>query len=473
MSDSSHAEQEKPTLGEVIDQIGLGPAQVRASLLGGGVWLADGSELLLIGSVADTLAREWQLSLFLKGFVVTVVYTGVMIGNISSGPLGAYLGRRELVIASYTGIFIFSILSSTAASIAALLVWRFIVGWSIGAGQPAWMAIAVEITPSNWRMVTGGISQNLFAFGELYAAFLLMNDDPSLKHLDWRRIIQLGAIPSLILLSFSIPFLLQSPTYLQLKGRHAEAVTVLESMRRDNQADDVSLDFRLPPNPTSRNSSEGMLDLLLKQGKVILGAKLMVPTLVVSFTCFELNLLYYGCIYAFPQVLSDLVAEGAAQQLLVGALWEIPGVFIGMGLGVMYLRKTGIKFYLTLAASVTLLFIIGGNNRNRHWAFDIALYAGYYGIKLTPNIGFVLVYQVANEIYPAEARTFGCGICLACGRLAAMLGPLVFEGLFAFTGTWLSFFLMMAGFAVLNLYLVDLIPETANKILDDLRKPSK
>ena len=58
-------------------------------------------------------------------------------------------------------------------------------------------------------------------------------------------------------------------------------------------------------------------------------------------------------------------------------------------------RKTGIKFYLTLAASVTLLFIIGGNNRNRHWAFDIALYAGYYGIKLSPNIGFVLVYQVA------------------------------------------------------------------------------
>ena len=27
-----------------------------------------------------------------------------------------------------------------------------------------------------------------------------------------------------------------------------------------------------------------------------------------------------------------------------------------------------------------------------------------------------------------EARTLGCGLCLAMGRLAAMLGPLVFEG---------------------------------------------
>eukprot|EP00439_Symbiodinium_sp_Y106_P052687 s3661_g7.t1 len=395
-----------------------------------------------------------------------------MVGNISSGPLGAHLGRRELVIASYTGIFIFSILSSTSASIAVLLIWRFIVGWSIGIGQPAWMAIAAEITPSSWR--------------ELYAAFLLMNDDPSLKHLNWRRVIQLGAIPSLILMALAIPFLRlggtldrqQSPTYLQLKGCHAEAIKVLESMRRDNRASDVSVDFRLPPNPTPASSSEGMLDLLWKQGKTILGAKLILPTMVVSFTCFELNLLYYGCIYAFPQMSSRLgsIADwltGAAQQLLVGALWEIPGVCIGIALGIMYLRTTGIKFYLTLAASVTLLFIIGGNNRNRHWAFDIALYAGYYGIKLSPNIGFVLVYQVANEIYPAEARTLGCGLCLACGRLAAMLGPLLFEGLFELTGTWLTFFLIMAGFAVFNLYVVDVIPETANKILDDHRKPSK
>ena len=34
---------------------------------------------------------------------VTVVYTGVMVGNLCSGPLGAHLGRREMVIASYIG----------------------------------------------------------------------------------------------------------------------------------------------------------------------------------------------------------------------------------------------------------------------------------------------------------------------------------------------------------------------------------
>ncbi|CAK9025102.1 Synaptic vesicle 2-related protein (SV2-related protein) [Durusdinium trenchii] len=468
-SPAASASQDKPTLGEVVDQIGLGPAQMRSGILGGGVWMADGAELLLIGSVADVLSREWELSRFLKGFVVTIVYTGLMVGNISSGPAGARLGRREVIVCSYAGIFLFSILSSTAGGIGVLLLWRFIVGWSIGFGQPAWLAINAEITPSKYRVVTGGLGQALFTVGELYAALLLQMDDPSLKHLDWRRIIQLGALPSLTLLCFCWPFLHQSPTFLQLKGRHAEAVEVLESMKQDNGALDVSVDFRLAPPPPP----EGFLQVMGRQAKVIMSNRLWVPTIAVTYSCFIINLSYYGSLYAFPQVLSSLIDSGAAQQLFIGALWEFPGILVGCVLGMMYPRLTSAKFYLVLLATVLLLFIIGGNNRDKHWAFDICLYCGYYGIKMTPLIGFVIIYQVANEIYPAEARTLGCGLCLAGGRLAAMLGPLVFEGITALTGTWLSFFLLMAAGAVLNLWISDFVPETAHLVLDDSDGESK
>lgn len=458
--------EDKPTLGEVIDMIGMGPAQIRAGLLGGSVWMADGAELLLIGSVADTLSREWELSRFLKGFVVTIVYTGLMAGNIASGPVGVRFGRREAVLSCYFGIFCFSILSSTASSIALLLAWRFVVGFSIGLGQPAWMAIAAEITPSKCRILTAAITQSLFCVGEIYAACLLQVDDPSLKHLDWRRIIQMGAIPSLLLLCLSAPFLHQSPSYLQLKGRHAEALLVLDSMRRDNGAD-VSVDFRLPGSQISQAATESFLGVLQRQSQVILGSKLVLPTLALTYSCFIINLSYFGSLYAFPQVLSDLVDKGAARQLFIGALWELPGIVLGCVLGMLYPRITSLKFYLTMLATVLLLFIIGGNNRDRHWAFDVCLFTGYYGVKMAAQLGFVLVYQVANEIYPAEARTLGCGVCLAGGRLAAMLGPLFFEGITALTGTWLAFFLTMAAGAVLNLWISDVIPETAHLILDE------
>eukprot|EP00440_Ansanella_granifera_P066038 gb/GFBE01071625.1/.p1 GENE.gb/GFBE01071625.1/~~gb/GFBE01071625.1/.p1 ORF type:complete len:108 (+),score=17.46 gb/GFBE01071625.1/:1-324(+) len=86
---------------------------------------------------------------------------------------------------------------------------------------------------------------------------------------------------------------------------------------------------------------------------------------------------------------------------------------------------------------------------------------------MMPQVGFVLIYQVANEIYPTEARTTGCALCLAGGRVAAMLGPLIYELTVEMTGTWLSFFLLVAAGCVLNLYLIDFIPETAGALLSD------
>mmetsp|Transcript_73153 Transcript_73153/g.171528 ORF Transcript_73153/g.171528 Transcript_73153/m.171528 type:complete len:475 (+) Transcript_73153:120-1544(+) len=461
----------KPSLSDVVDDIGLGPAQLRVGILAGGVWAADGSELLLISSVASTLATEWSLSPFWKGFVVTVVYTGLMLGNVGSGPLGAHLGRRELVIASYLGIFVFSILSSMSPHLLVLLIVRFFVGVSIGLGQPAALAMGLESSPTGWRIFTNGMSQALFTLGEVYSALLLMTDDPKLQDLNWRRLIQLGAIPALVLLFMSIFLLQQSPTFLLMKGRHREAVRVLENMRSDNGACDVSLDFTLPPKASrssipnsSTDSTDGLLDMFWGQMKVISSSKLLVPTIIVSGTCFQLNLTYYGSLYAFPQVLSSLVQEGAAIQLLLGAFWEFPGLAIGIALGMFYTRKSGSKIYLTLTACVLLLFIIGGNNQRQHWAFHIALYGGYYGIKMVPLIGFVLIYQVASELYPAEARTLGVGICLASGRLAAMLGPLIFEMLLSISGTSFTFFLLMAAIAILNLYVIDWVPETSSRM---------
>ena len=43
---------------DVINQIGMGPAQIFWGLLGGGVWLADGAELLLVSSVTRRAALQ-------------------------------------------------------------------------------------------------------------------------------------------------------------------------------------------------------------------------------------------------------------------------------------------------------------------------------------------------------------------------------------------------------------------------------
>jgi len=324
------------------------------------------------------------------------------------------------------------------------------------------------VTPSAWRLAMGSGTQALFVLGEIYSCMLLLADDPTLKALHWRWLLALGALPSLLMAVASLAFLNQSPTFLAMKGRYEEAQQVLQNMQAQNGADDCSVDFKMPSQPESRPASSGICELLGRQLKVILGNKLLLPTLVVMYSCFMVNLAYYGCLFAFPQVLSELMESGAAFQLLVGALWELPGMAAGFIIGVACFRKTGLKFYLTLQTSFTLFFVIAANKYDPDSIFyNVILHIGYYGIKLTPSIGFVLLYQVANEIYPTEARTTGCAMCLAGGRVAAMTSPLIYEAIIALTGSWIWFFLSMAAGCVLNLYVLDIIPETANALLSD------
>eukprot|EP00933_Yihiella_yeosuensis_P081442 TRINITY_DN95050_c0_g1_i1.p1 TRINITY_DN95050_c0_g1~~TRINITY_DN95050_c0_g1_i1.p1 ORF type:complete len:526 (-),score=88.75 TRINITY_DN95050_c0_g1_i1:526-2103(-) len=455
-----------PTLPEVVEKLGMGWAQVKIAVLGGCVWFADGAELLLVSSVTKAVSHEWELSRIAQGFVVTVVFLGMLCGNLSSGPLGSYFGRRGMILLSYVGIFIFSILSSLSTSVIEFALWRFVVGLAIGVGQPAWLAISAEITPSYYRMAMGSGTQSFFVFGELYVGLLMVFDDPTLQALHWRTLLQVGAIPSAILGISSFFFLRQSPTFLAMKGRHQEATEVLKYMREQNDAGDVSVDFKLV-QVASSHQSDSFSSLMQRQSKVIFGRKMFWPTLVTTYSCFALNLSYYGCLYAFPQVLPGLIKGGAAKQLLLGALWEFPGMALGLAVGLFMWRKTGIKFYLTMVTASLLLFVIAANNHGRHWLMDVLLYTGYYGVKCFPNLGFVLFYQIATEIYPAEARTTGSALCMAGGRAAAMLSPLFYEVLTGKSGHFLYFFLLVAALNVLNLYLVDLLPETAGSVLKD------
>lgn len=468
----------KPTLPEVLDKIGFGGAQARSVILAGGVWLADGAELLLISSVTKAVAEDWHLSSYTQSLIVTIVFLGICVGNLVSGPASVYFGRKDVVLASYLGIFVFSILSSFAGNVFWLAGWRFLAGFFIGLGQPASMALGQEITPVSWRLITQALTQSLFPVGEMFTAFLLMRDDPSLLNLNWRLDLQLSALPALVLGLFAACFLDQSPMFLVLKGRQAEATRLLDNMRQQNSAGDFSVEFQAPAtepslSPNQQAETDSFVSMLSRQLKVITGKKFLVPTLVLALSCFTTNLAFYGCMFAFPQVLSELIHEGTASQLLIGALWEFPGYCIGTSLGSCFLRKPSVRLYFCLLFTALIVFVIGANNGQVHPALQMGVYVGYYGLKVAPIIGFLTLYQISNELYPTEARTAGTGMCLAGGRFGAMFGPMLYTATVEITGSWLFFFLSMAVLSIINLALINFIPETFGSQLDVVQNDDK
>ncbi|CAJ1366289.1 unnamed protein product [Effrenium voratum] len=311
------------------------------------------------------------------------------------------------------------------------------------------------------------------------------------QSLHWRLLLRVGALPSLVMAMLSMAYLNESPVFLALKGRTREACRVVESMGRQNQSTPLSLDFK---KPVSHRTDGSLLQQMSRQMAVVFSPRFLAlrpasgfwrvsglagngteswsqgVSLVIMSVCFTLNMVYFGCLFAFPQVLPTLMHGQAASELLVGALWELPGLAMGLLLGISATRRTALKFYLTGLTCAILCFVVGAHGHPEHERLMKALlFIGYYGIKCLPNIGFIVAYQMSAEIYPTEARSMGAGLALACGRLAAMSSPLIFECCLELTGTYLAFFLMMAALCVSNLYMIDFLPEPTRLEHDDVQ----
>jgi len=458
---------DEPTIAERLDSWGLGVSQLFIGICAGGVWLADGSELLLISSVTREVAEEWLLDPLQRGFVVTIVFFGILIGNFLSGPYADALGRRQPILVSYVSIFVFSILSSYASGFYTLCCTRFFVGMSFGIGQPACNALIMETSPSKWRIVMMTFIYTLFIVGEAYSAFLILVDDPFMVDLHWRRLLRLGALPALCLGSLAFFCLVESPAYLALNGRNDEAKEVLESIRDSNYGP-PGVDYKMPTQASGSRMS------FTSRFAYIFGPQLKVTTLILMYSCFTLNFCYYGCLYAFPQVLPDLEMDGSpAVQLLVGALWEEPGFVLGAILGMQVARKPSIRIYLFGLVMAVGLFIVGAGHSGDSSFLHFALMSGYYGSKAFLAMGFLLVYLYSSEVFPTEARVTGTAVCLAAGRVAGMLSPLVFEMLFEATGHFNMFFVCVLVLALLNFFLIPLLPfETFGITLKDHAEPN-
>jgi len=455
-----------PLVAEVVDTMGFGLAQVKAGVVGGGLMFADGTELLLISGVARSVADDWGLKAFERGAVVSVVFMGMCVGALISGPLGDTFGRRRIMCTLFFGICIFGLLSSMADSVLELMTLRFFLGVFIGVGQPVWFSLGAELTPTYWRVVTTAVSNVWFAFGGVYSASIIMLDDPGMKQLHWRTLLQVGSIPAACFGVLALLLLPESPTYLVVEGRRAEAVAILEEMRADNGAADACVDFRLPPARQDRHGP--WWQQLGKQAGIVFGSQLRVTTLVTMYSMATLNLFYYGCMYAIPQVLPDISGDNAAWQVLLGTLFEFPGYALGLVAGMCMARKAAMKLYLLLGIACLLAFAAGSGFLHSSQAARWLTLGGFYGIKVFTMIGMVVCFQYVVEVYPTEARITGSAMGIAAGRVASTLGPIIYEVLTEVTGDFRYFFLLVAVICFVNVGLIDFLRyETMGKPLQD------
>jgi hypothetical protein len=352
---------------------------------------------------------------------------------------------------------------------------RFFVGLSFGLGQPPVNALAVEITPAAWRVVVNTLFQGMFPLGEMYSASLILMDDPSMKDLNWRRLLQLGALPALVFLILAALLLPQSPFFLAQNGKRREAREVLAIMQYDNSLPTAPMNFQevIPEDNPAAEEAE-VFDP--EQFAQLYRGPLAATTTIMSYSTFTVNFAFYGGLYAFANILPHLkegtksVHASAGAELLVGAFWEIPGYILAVA-GSLYMPR---KLILKVACFTTVLSILlfcSGAEGGTGAIPSLAWHTGYYLFKCIISCLFAMDYIYIGEVYPTSVRATGSSLNIAFGRVGAVLSPLIYEQLRDWTGSFSIFFYLLAGMCVINGILVDFLPiETYNSKLKNSLK---
>jgi len=327
---------------------------------------------------------------------------------------------------------------------------------SFGLGQPAVCTYFSEISPSHWRFTVSVLGSSLWILGELYSTLLLWSDDPSLQDLHWRGLLIVGALPSCVGTILAALFLDESAVWLASRGKKLEASRILDSMRYWNGRPQAAVsiqsveDADIEPQPL--------------HFKLIFGRDLRFSTFVSCYTCFTFNFIFGGTLYALPQIFSTgmLTGSSPAISLVFGALSEIPGSLLAVLLGHYVDRRPAMTASSALLLTSILLFTVGGHDET------ISFNIGFVGMKVTICMAFSVAYMYACEIYPTSLRATGSSMSVGCGRIGAVLAPLAYESLMVLTGTWTTFFYMMASSAAVTCILPFFLPfETRGMVLKD------
>lgn len=189
----------------------------------------------VINGTVDGLRSAFNSSEAALGFEVASMLLGCAIGAFLAGRLGDLLGRRSVLIISAV-LFLLSALGAGAAHASWLFVTaRVIGGFAVGAASVMAPAYIAEVASARYRGKLATVQQIAIISG-LFAAFLsnfllaraagASTEVLWLGQEAWRWMFWMQAVPSLLFLALLL-VIPESPRFLVVKGRRAEASAVL------------------------------------------------------------------------------------------------------------------------------------------------------------------------------------------------------------------------------------------------------
>ena len=454
--------------------------------------LLFGYDTGVINGTQFYFSKYFELTGWLKGFIVSSALLGALLGAASAGIISKEIGRKKSLIISAI-LFAISAWGSglpsfLPESMTLMVVFRVLGGIAIGmASMNAPMYIA-EIAPAKIRGTLVTYYQMAVVIG-FFIVFLAtyfigtglteqQNIDVGWRYMFWSELIPAGAF---LILLFMVP---KSPRWLMIKGQEEEAKKVLVAIHGQEMADKEFGEIK---------------DSIVNEGKVKKASifqKSLFPIVVIGTVLSVLQqftginaVLYYGA-DIFEQALGFGKEDVLLQQILlatVNLLFTFIAMFTvdklgrkplliigGVGMLVGFLIM-GFTLYLSDYSAVNAAGLPAiSSTEGIICLVGILMFIGSFAMSMGP-----IVWVLLAEIFPNSIRSTAMAIAVAAQWLAnyfvSQTFPIIVEseanGLVTDGGTWnnsLPYFLFSAFIVFIIFFTWKWIPETKGKTLEEM-----
>lgn len=418
-----------------------------------------GFETAVISGAEKTIQQLWSLSDFWQGFTVASSLIGTVIGSMIAGMPAKKYGRKK-VLSAIAILYLLSAIGCASISVWLLFVFfRFAGGIAVGASSVVGPMYISEISPARLRgRLAGSFQLNIVAgiFIAYFANFLFirwMGEDA------WRWMLGIMVVPAGLfwLLLRSIP---ESPRWLILNGRDAEAIPVMQRLGESNVNKSIE-DIRLSVKEhreslfQQRYAKPIFYAVLLAMFNQLSGINAIIyyAPRIFAIAGFDKDQAYLqpvyivGCNLLFTLLAMPLIDRfGRKTLLLIGS--------VGM---IVFLALTAQALNSTTASSSVLIYLIG----------FIAFFAFSQG---------AVIWVFISEIFPNTVRSQGGSLGSFTHWIMAMAISWVFPSIAGIisngihTGVVYSFYFFAAMMLLHLLFVWRVMPETKGKSLEEIQK---
>jgi MFS family permease len=405
----------------------------------GTVWILDGLEVTIVGSIASRLTEPGSgisMSAGSIGTAAAIYVVGACLGALFFGQLTDRFGRKKLFIITLGVYFV-----ATAATAFAWAPWyfylcRFFTGAGIGGEYSAINSAIDELIPARVRgrvdlMINGSYWLGSAA-GAAAAIFFLSSVFP--QNIGWRITFALGAVLalSIMLVRRNVP---ESPRWLFIHGREEEAEQIVRSIEQgvereiDEPLEQVDDTIEVRQRESIPFRTIGKTAFKLYPRRAVLGIALFVGQAFIyngiTFNLGDLFSKFYGVSSGFVPVFIIVFAVGNfLGPLLLGRLFDTVGripMIAGTYLG-------------SAAVGVVLGLLFNAEVLSSPWAFEALIFVTFF----LASAGASAAYLTVSEIFPMETRALAIAFFYAVGTgLGGIIGPLLFGHMIATNNrTW-------------------------------------